>query len=214
MGYSTIPVNEFVSKLGSKAPTPGGGGASALVGALGIALGNMVAHLTIGKKKYASVELDMLELKSKATNLQDELVTLIECDAEVFAPLAAAYSMPKDTEEEKAERDRVMENVLNEACRIPMEIMEKVCQSLELVRETAEKGSVAAISDAGDAAVFCKAALQGASLNVYINTRSMKDRERADAYNSRADEMLAKYCPMADEIFENVKNRLYPAENN
>ena len=212
MGYSTVPVNEFVSKLGSKDPTPGGGGASALVGALGIALGTMVAHLTIGKKKYASVELDMLELKSKASNLQDELVTLIERDAEVFAPLAAAYSMPRDTQEQKAEREAVMERVLNKACQVPMEIMEKVCQSLELVRETAQKGSAAAISDAGDAAVFCKAALQGASLNVYINTRSMKDRERAAAYNARADELLARYCPMADEIFESVKSRLYPAE--
>ena len=211
MGYSTIPVNEFVDKLGSGAPTPGGGGASALVGALGIALGNMVAHLTIGKKRYASVELDMLELKAKASNLQDELVALIERDAEVFAPLAAAYSMPKETEEEKAERDRVMEHVLNEPCSVPLEIMEKVCKSLELVKEAAQKGSAGVISDAGDAAVFCKAALQGASLNVYINTRSMKDRERADLCNKKADEMLAVYCPMADEIFESVKSRLYPA---
>jgi formiminotetrahydrofolate cyclodeaminase len=211
MGYSTIPVNEFVDKLGSGAPTPGGGGASALVGALGIALGNMVAHLTIGKKRYASVELDMLELKAKASNLQDELVALIERDAEVFAPLAAAYSMPKETEEEKAERDRVMEHVLDEACSVPLEIMEKVCKSLELVREAAQKGSAGVISDAGDAAVFCKAALQGASLNVYINTRSMKDRERAALCNKKADDMLAVYCPMADEIFESVKSRLYPA---
>lgn len=208
MGYSTIPVNEFVEKLGSGSPTPGGGGASALVGALGIALGNMVAHLTIGRKKYVSVELDMLELKAHASNLQAQLLTLIERDAEVFEPLAKAYSLPKETEEEKKEKDRVMEKALNQACRIPMEIMETVCESLELVKEAAQKGTVAAVSDAGDAAVFCKAALQGASLNVYINTRSMKDRSTAEEYNRRADELLEKYCPMADEIFESVKNRL------
>ena len=208
MGYSTIPVNEFVEKLGSGSPTPGGGGASALVGALGIALGNMVAHLTIGRKKYVSVELDMLELKAHASNLQAQLLTLIERDAEVFEPLARAYSLPKQTEEEKKEKDRVMEKALNQACRIPMEIMETVCESLELVKEAAQKGTAAAVSDAGDAAVFCKAALQGASLNVYINTRSMKDRSTAEEYNRRADELLEKYCPMADEIFESVKNRL------
>ena len=208
MGYSTIPVNEFVEKLGSGSPTPGGGGASALVGALGIALGNMVAHLTIGRKKYASVELDMLELKAHASNLQAQLLTLIERDAEVFEPLARAYSLPKQTEEEKKEKDRVMEKALNQACRIPMEIMETVCESLELVKEAAQKGTAAAVSDAGDAAVFCKAALQGASLNVFINTRSMKDRNTAEEYNRRADELLEKYCPVADEIFESVKNRL------
>lgn len=208
MGYSTIPVNEFVEKLGSGSPTPGGGGASALVGALGIALGNMVAHLTIGRKKYVAVELDMLELKAHASNLQAQLLTLIERDAEVFEPLAKAYSLPKETEEEKKEKDRVMEKALNQACRIPMEIMETVCESLELVKEAAQKGTVAAVSDAGDAAVFCKAALQGASLNVFINTRSMKDRRVAEEYNRRADELLEKYCPMADEIFESVKNRL------
>ena len=208
MGYSTIPVNEFVEKLGSGSPTPGGGGAIALVGALGIALGNMVAHLTIGRKKYASVELDMLELKAHASNLQAQLLTLIERDAEVFEPLARAYSLPKQTEEEKKEKDRVMEKALNQACRIPMEIMETVCESLELVKEAAQKGTAAAVSDAGDAAVFCKAALQGASLNVFINTRSMKDRNTAEEYNRRADELLEKYCPVADEIFESVKNRL------
>ena len=208
MGYSTIPVNEFVEKLGSGSPTPGGGGASALVGALGIALGNMVAHLTIGRKKYAAVELDMLELKAHASNLQAQLLTLIERDAEVFEPLARAYSLPKQTEEEKKEKDRVMEKALNQACRIPMEIMETVCESLELVKEAAQKGTAAAVSDAGDAAVFCKAALQGASLNVFINTRSMKDRNTAEEYNRRADELLEKYCPVADEIFESVKNRL------
>ena len=208
MGYSTIPVNEFVEKLGSGSPTPGGGGASALVGALGIALGNMVAHLTIGRKKYASVELDMLELKAHASNLQAQLLTLIERDAEVFEPLARAYSLPKQTEEEKKEKDRVMEKALNQACRIPMEIMETVCESLELVKEAAQKGTAAAVSDAGDAAVFCKAALQGASLNVFSNTRSMKDRNTAEEYNRRADELLEKYCPVADEIFESVKNRL------
>ncbi len=208
MGYSTIPVNEFVDKLGSKSPTPGGGGASALVGALSAALANMVAHLTIGKTKYASVEVDMLDLKSAASNLQAELLTLIEGDAEVFEPLSRAYALPKDTPEEKEARAKVIEEALRKACQVPLLIMEKCCSCLKLIGIAAQKGSSMAVSDAGDAALFAKAALQAASLNVYINTKLMKDRALADSYNRRADGMLEEYCPLADEIYEDVRGQL------
>mgnify|MGYP005923222087 FL=1 len=208
MGFSTVPCNEFVDVLGSKAPVPGGGGASALVGAVGTALGNMVGALTVGKKKYADVEEEMKELMAKATTLQDELLHLIERDAEVFEPLSKAYGMPRETEEEKAEKARVMEIVLKDACSVPMEIMEKCCEAIDLIVEFAAKGSALAISDAGVGAAFCKAALEGASLNVYINTKSMKNREYAEELNAKADAMLAKYPPMADEIFASVLGRL------
>ena len=208
MGFSTVPCNEFVEVLASKAPVPGGGGASALVGAVGTALGNMVGSLTVGKKKYADVEAEMWELKGKADVLQKELLTLIERDAEVFEPLSRAYGMPRETEEEKAEKARVMEIVLKEACSVPMEIMEKCCEALDLIVEFAAKGSALAISDAGVGAVFCKAALQGASLNVYINTKSMKNREYAEELNQKADAMLEKYKKIADEVFESVLGRL------
>ena len=130
MGFSTVPCNEFVEVLASKAPVPGGGGASALVVAIGTALGNMVGSLTVGKKKYADVEEEMWELKKKADELQKELLHLIERDAEVFEPLSKAYGMPRETEEEKAEKARVMEIVLKDACSVPMEIMGKTdgCQ--------------------------------------------------------------------------------------
>lgn len=208
MGFSTVPCNEFVEVLGSKAPVPGGGGASALVGAVGTALGNMVGALTVGKKKYADVEEEMKELMAKATTLQDELLHLIERDAEVFEPLSKAYGMPRETEEEKAEKARVMEIVLKDACSVPMEIMEKCCEAIDLIVEFAAKGSALAISDAGVGATFCKAALEGASLNVYINTKSMKNRECAEELNRKCDEMLAVYTVKADEIFRNVLGRL------
>ena len=208
MGFSTVPCNEFVEVLGSKAPVPGGGGASALVGAVGTALGNMVGALTVGKKKYADVEEEMKELMAKATTLQDELLHLIERDAEVFEPLSKAYGMPRETEEEKAEKARVMEIVLKDACSVPMEIMEKCCEAIDLIVEFAAKGSALAISDAGVGAAFCKAALEGASLNVYINTKSMKNRENAEELNRKCDEMLAVYTVKADEIFRNVLGRL------
>ena len=125
MGFTKRSCEEFVDVLASKAPVPGGGGASALVGAIGMALGNMVGSLTVGKKKYADVEEEMWELKGKADALQKELLALIERDAEVFEPLSKAYGMPRETEEEKAEKARVMEIVLKDACSVPMEIMEK-----------------------------------------------------------------------------------------
>ena len=193
MGFSTSTCTEFVEVLASKAPVPGGGGASALVGAVGTALGNMVGSLTVGKKKYADVEDEMYELKAKCDQLQKDFLRLIERDAEVFEPLSKAYGMPKETEEEKAEKARVMEIVLKDACSVPMEIMEKCCE---------------AISDAGVGAAFCKAALQGASLNVYINTKSMADREYAEELNRKADAMLEKYTKIADDTFNSVLGRL------
>ena len=179
MGFSTSRCDEFVEVLASKAPVPGGGGASALVGAVGTALGNMVGSLTVGKKKYADVEEEMYALKEKATALQNDFLRLIERDAEVFEPLAKAYGMPRETEEEKAEKARVMAIVLKDACSVPMEIMEKCCEAIDVIKEFAAKGSALAISDAGVGAAFCKAALQGASLNVYINTKSMANKEYA-----------------------------------
>ena len=208
MGFSTVPCNEFVEVLASKAPVPGGGGASALVGAIGTALGNMVGSLTVGKKKYADVEEEMYELKGKADALQKELLHLIERDAEVFVPLSKAYGMPRNTEEEKAEKARVMEIVLKDACSVPMEIMERCCEAIDLIEVFAEKGSTLAISDAGVGATFCKAALEGASLNVFINTKSMKNREYADELNKKADEMLSVYTKKAEEIYQSVAARL------
>ena len=208
MGFSTVPCNEFVEVLASKAPVPGGGGASALVGAIGTALGNMVGSLTVGKKKYADVEEEMYELKGKADALQKELLHLIERDAEVFEPLSKAYGMPRNTEEEKAEKARVMEIVLKDACSVPMEIMERCCEAIDLIEVFAAKGSALAISDAGVGATFCKAALEGASLNVFINTKSMKNREYADELNKKADEMLSVYTKKAEEIYQSVAARL------
>ncbi len=208
MGFSTSRCDEFVEVLSSKAPVPGGGGASALVGAVGMALGNMVGSLTVGKKKYADVEEEMYALKEKATALQKDFLRLIERDAEVFEPLAKAYGMPRETEEEKAEKARVMAIVLKDACSVPMEIMEKSCEALDLITEFAAKGSALAISDAGVGAAFCKAALQGASLNVFINTKSMADKEYAAELNAKADAMLEKYTKIADDIFANVTARL------
>ncbi len=208
MGFTKGTCEEFVDVLASKAPVPGGGGASALVGAIGMALGNMVGSLTVGKKKYADVEEDIIAMKEKATALQADFLRLVEADAEAFEPLSKAYGMPRETEEEKAEKARVMAIVLKDACAVPMEIMEKCCEAIDVIEEFAAKGSALAISDAGVGVVFCKAALLGASLNVFINTKSMADKEYAASLNEKADKMIADYSKKADEIFAAVNARL------
>ena len=208
MSFSDKSCSEFVEVLATKAPVPGGGGASAMVGALATALGNMVGSLTVGKKKYAAVEEEMWALKDRCDRLQKDFLHLVERDAEVFEPLARAYSMPKNTEEEKAEKARVMEIVLRDACSVPMEIMEKCCEAIDIIAVFAEKGSVIAISDAGVGAAFAKAALKGASLNVYINTKSMADRALAAELNAKCDRMLEEYSGKADAIFDSVLGRL------
>ena len=207
MEHVKLNCDEFVEILASKEPTPGGGGASALVGAIGMALGNMVGSLTIGKKKYADVQDDIIALQLKATTLQDDMLGMIARDAEVFEPLSKAYGLPSATDEEKAEKAKVMEDALRLASTVPLEIMEKCCEAIELHCEFAAKGTVIAISDVGCGVVCCKAALQAASLNVFINTKSMKDREHAQALNARANTMLEKYTALADEIFADVTKR-------
>lgn len=208
MNFMDRTCTDFVDVLGSKSPVPGGGGASALVGAVGTALGNMVGGLTAGKKKYADVEADMQALMEQASALQARLLQLAERDAEVFAPLAAAYSMPKETEAEKAEKERVMAAVLKDAAQVPLEIMEGCCAAIDLLAEFAAKGNRTAISDAGGGVIFCKAALQSASLNVFINTGSMKDRQLAEQLEADADRMLQEYTVKADEVYACVFHQL------
>ena len=201
MDMTLASCREFVSVLASDAPAPGGGGAAALVGAIGTALGNMVGSLTVGKKKYAAVEAEIIALKAKCDDLQKQLLDQVEADEVNFLPLAKAYGIPKDD----PNRDKVMEEATIIACSTPMHIMELCCEAIEAITVFAEKGSRLAVSDAGCGAVCCKAALQAASLNVFINTKSLKNREVAEEMNAKANGMLDKYCAMADEIFAAVR---------
>jgi formiminotetrahydrofolate cyclodeaminase len=199
---------DFIDVLASSAPIPGGGGASALVGAIGVALGNMVGSLTVGKKRYADVEEDIICCKKEADEITKRLLELVAKDAEVFEPLSKAYSLPKSTPEELAKKEEVMAVVLKDACEVPLEIMKTCARGLDLMKEFAEKGSRIALSDAGVGATLLKSALQGASLNIYINTKSMKDRVLAQQLNDETDSLRKTYEKKADEIFENVCNEI------
>lgn len=197
-------VEEFTEVLASKESVPGGGGASALIGAVGIALGNMVGEFTVGKKKYADVEEEIRELMGKAQQIRSDFLKMIDADAEVFAPLARAYSIPKDD----PDRDEIMENALKAGCSVPMDIVRKCGEALDVIAEFAEKGSQIVISDAGCGAIACKSAMQAAALNVYINTKSMKNREYAENLDREADELLKKYTELADRIYGHVVEKI------
>lgn len=208
MELMNLSCEVFLEDLAGSAPAPGGGGAAALVGAAGAALGNMVGSLTVGKKKYAAVEADILVLNRRAVALRKRLEGLVQADADAFTPLAAAYKLPKETPEQQAHKAAVLEAALEGACAVPLEIMSACCEGITLAAEYAEKGSVMAVSDAGCAALFCKAALQAAELNVSINTRLMADNAHAAALNAQADAMLAEFVPQADQIYEKLTHSL------
>lgn len=201
MDFANASCREFVTVLASNAPVPGGGGASALVAAIGTALGNMVGSLTVGKKKYADVEEEIIALKAKCDQLQQDLLDQIAADAKGFEPLAKAYGIPKDD----PNRDQILEEATLVACQVPMKIMELCCEAIDAIAVFAAKGSRLAVSDAGCGAVCVKGALQAASLNVFINTKTLKNRQAAEEMNAKCLGMLDKYGAMADEIFETVK---------
>lgn len=208
MAFRDQTIDAFIRELSSKAPVPGGGGASALVGALSASLTHMVGALTVGKPKYAAVEAEMQDLLKETETLADRFLKLMDEDAEAFEPLAQAYRLPKETEEEKASKAVQMEAALKSAVQPPLEIMETCAKALPLIALCAEKGSVVAVSDAGVAASLCRAALEGASLNVFINTQGMLDKAYAESLNARAKELLTRAGAEAETLFRSVYAKL------
>ncbi len=204
MSYAEYKIRKYADVLSSKEAVPGGGGASALVGAIGIALGNMVGSLTVGKKAYAAVEDTMRAWMEEAESLRGAFLSDMDADAEAFAPLSEAYAIPKDD----PTRDAVMEDALVTACEAPLALMRHLCRAIELLEGFAAHGSRLALSDAGVGAACCKAALQGAVLNIYSNTKSMQDTARASDFKSSADTMLSEYSARADAVYEQVLQQL------
>lgn len=199
---------DFLEVLSSKEPVPGGGGASAAVGAFGAALGMMVANLTIGKKKYKDVEEEILTIRSRLKEIRDQLTNLADQDAEAFEPLSRAYGMPKDTEEQRAEKDRIMEQALYEASVVPLQIMKTVSAAMMELEILEEKGSKIAVSDVGVGILFAQAALEGASLNIFINTKLMKDQERAQELNGQAKSLIEEGSVRKERVYKKVLEKL------
>ena len=195
---------DFLNVLSSKEPTPGGGGASAAVGAFAAALGMMVTNLTVGKKKYADVEEEIIGIRSQLEELKERLIFLTDKDAEAFEPLAKAYSMPKGTPEEIERKEEVMESALYEASMVPLEIVRTVFEVFGLLKVLEKKGSRLAVSDVGVAVLFARAALEGASLNIYINTKLMKNHERAQELNQKAEALIQEGTKFQEQIYQEV----------
>lgn len=194
----------FVSLLASKAPVPGGGGAAALVGALGTALCSMAGNLTLGRKKYAAVEPDIRALLEKGEKVKNRLLELVDADAAAFEPLSRAYSIPRDD----PSRETVLEEATKKACAAPMEMLEQCVQAVELLEEMLKKGSVMLVSDVGCGALCCKAAMECAALNIYVNTKTLKNRVVAEALEHRTDELLKEYCARAAAVAAAVTAQL------
>ena len=200
MSLQNISVSEFTQMIASKEPVPGGGGASALVGSIGIALGDMVGEYTLGKKKYADVEADIRECMDKAQDLRQKLLQCIDDDAELFEPLSRAYGIPKDN----PERDTIMEKCLKDAASVPFRILELACEAVELEKEFAQKGSKLMVSDAATGVAMCRACIMGAAVNVKVNTKLMKDRAYADDIDQKVSKLTDVYLAMADEVFDSI----------
>ncbi len=206
--FKELSLHEYTQALSGKDAVPGGGGTAALTAALAISLGNMVASLTVGKKKYAAVEQDMQDLKAKGEALREEFLLMIDQDAAAFSPLAKAYSLPKETKEQREYRDVIMEEALRQAALAPMEVMRRGTEVVALLEEAAAKGSRLAVSDAGCGAALIAAAVKSAALNVLINTKMMKDRDLARELNSELLDIVEEYTKRAEKIYQDVYEEL------
>jgi formiminotetrahydrofolate cyclodeaminase len=201
-------LQNYLDTLASKSATPGGGSAAALMGAQAAALTSMVCNLTIGKPKYAEIEIEMQALLEKSEALREELTGMIKADVDVFNRLMATYGLPKETDDEKVARSAAIQLVLKDATEVPLACAKACAEVIILSRCAAEKGSSAVISDAGVAVMSGYAALKSAALNVYINAASLKDRDFAEEKIAELTIILNEAEIASQEIYELVKSRL------
>ena len=202
-------IDEYLEVLGGNAPVPGGGGASAVVGALAASCAQMVASLSLGKKKFADIEDEIKAISERLEASRKKLIELADKDAQVFEPLSAAYKLPVDTEEQQAYKAIFMEDLLEDAAGVPLDIMQEIFHILEDIRFVAEKGSRLALSDAGNAAAFARAVLASCLLNVRINTRSMMSQDRAGQIEQSASVIYEAGTKLCNEIYMYVGEQLW-----
>ncbi|KQP53430.1 methenyltetrahydrofolate cyclohydrolase [Methylobacterium sp. Leaf106] len=212
MSEKTSPANEtiqsFLDGLASSAPTPGGGGAAAISGAMGAALLSMVCNLTIGKKKYVEVEGELKEILDKSEALRAELTGMIADDVEAFDAVMGAYGLPKGTDEEKVARAARIQEALKVATDVPLACCRACREVIDLAEAVADKGNLNVISDAGVAVLSAHAGLRSAALNVYVNAKGLDDRGFADERLKQLEELLGPAGPLNEKIYEVVKAKV------
>ncbi|WP_333860351.1 cyclodeaminase/cyclohydrolase family protein [Clostridium sp.] len=195
---------DFVEVLGSKDAVPGGGSVSALAGSLGAALGSMVCNLTLGKKKYAEYEEKLEFILQKTYKLQRELLNMVDEDAKCFLPLSQAYGMPKNTKEEKAIKEKVLQKCLKDACGVPVNIIKKAYDTIKLHEILVDGCSELVISDIGVGVQCLRAAIVGAKLNVIINLSSINDKEYVYRVKSEIEPLVREGIEIADRVYGKV----------
>lgn len=200
LDLAALTCEGFAERLAAREPVPGGGGASAYVGALGAALASMVGNYTVGKPRYASVEGDVRALMAAASRERHELLKLVGEDARAYGLVSAAYALPKG---DPARAD-VIEAALHEAAIPPYRIMVACARTIATLEELGEKGSRLLLSDVACGVLLCRAALESASINVYVNTAAMRDRARAAELDAQCEALLAEWCPRAQALAARV----------
>jgi len=190
-----LSCQEFLEKLASNAPTPGGGGGAAMAGALAVALTSMVGNLTVGKEKFAEQEAEVKDILAKAEALRLQMLDLVNADAEVFNSFMVSYRLPKATDEEKLARNQAIQNAAKQAAEVPFKITEACLDVMKLAERIAVIGNPSAITDAAVSSIIARAALRSASYNVVVNLKLIKD----EAYN---EAMYAKLEAMQNEAVE------------
>lgn len=202
------PLNRFLDALASSDPTPGGGGAAAVMGATGAALLSMVANLTIGKKGFEAIEPEMKALLVQSEKLRAEISAMLQEDVDAFNTLMAAYKLPKDSDEDKAKRSLMIQAGLKGATEAPLACARAASEVIRLAQRVAEIGNKNVISDAGVGVLAALAALRSAALNVYINAPSLKDQAFATAAVAEIENLLAEGGKRTESVYALVKSRL------
>jgi formiminotetrahydrofolate cyclodeaminase len=208
MSYANDTLDTFSARLASKASTPGGGAAAGLAGALGAALAAMVANLTAGKEKFATVEGQMQEVIAHADRLRADLLALMDRDTEAFDQVMACYRMPRESDADKATRKQALQTALDAAAEAALAICRACAAVIPLCRTTAEHGNSMLVSDAGCAVAFAEAGLQAALITVKINADSLADRHRADALWQEGQGLAITAAQERQNVLEIVYRRL------
>jgi formiminotetrahydrofolate cyclodeaminase len=198
----------FLDDLASERPTPGGGGAAAVCGAIGAALVSMVANLTIGKKNYEAVSEDLKAVNAKAEGLRAELTAAIEEDVAAFNSVMSAYGLPRATDDEKAKRTAAIQAALKDATLAPLRAVKACFEVIRLSAAVAEKGNLNVISDAGVAVLAANAGLRSAALNVFINAKAIKDRDFAEKQLAEVNTLLAQAAEITESVYQTVKAKI------
>lgn len=201
-------IAKFLDELASEQPTPGGGGAAAIMGAVGAALVSMVANLTIGKKNYEAFDAELKAANAEAEKVRTELTAAIDEDVVAFNAVMGAYGLPRGTDEEKATRAAAIQAALKQATDAPLRAVKACHEVIKLSAVVAEKGNINVISDAGVAVLAANAGLRSAALNVYINAKSIKDREFAEIRLGEVNALTDLAALKTEEVYAVVRGKI------